>query len=166
MSQNCSSQWRVIHPPIGPLRIAVAEGKICQIDFHWEESLAEAVDNREEPLLKTVEQRLEAYFQSPIALQSIPHQPVGTPFQREVWQALCEIPLGEVLTYGALAKKLGSSPRAVGGACRNNPIPLIIPCHRVVSKSGIGGFSGQWGAGERVNVKQWLLRHEGHLSLF
>ena len=56
MSQNCSSQWRVIHPPIGPLRIAVAEGKICQIDFHWEESLAEAVDNREEPLLKTVEQ--------------------------------------------------------------------------------------------------------------
>ena len=72
-----------------------------------------------------------------------------------------EIPLGGVATYGELAAQLGSSPRAVGGACRNNPIPLLIPCHRVVSKTGVGGFSGEWGEGERVETKRWLLRHEG-----
>lgn len=153
-------QYRVMHSPIGPIRVEMDGGEVRQIDFHWEgeSSVGEAVDGSG---WLGVESALQEYFRSPAPLQSIPHQPVGTPFQLRVWSALREIPLGEIITYGELSKVLGSCPRAVGGACRNNPIPLIIPCHRVVSKSGIGGFSGQWGEGEKVDVKQWLLRHEG-----
>lgn len=83
----------------------------------------------------------------------------GTPFSRKVWQALSEIPLGQVLTYSALAERLGSGPRAVASACRNNPYPGIIPCHRVVSKSGIGGFMGQR-EGPWVELKRQLLSQE------
>jgi methylated-DNA-[protein]-cysteine S-methyltransferase len=167
---------RIIESPIGPVRLVVSQGTVIQIDFHWERVLSEELTATKEPLedpleefledpvLAQVETALTDYFQQPQPLQQIPCDPQGTPFQRKVWQALREIPLGQVMTYGELAEQLGSSPRAVGGACRNNPVPLIIPCHRVISKNGIGGFSGQWGEGEKVNVKQWLLRHEQVLT--
>lgn len=144
-----------IPSPVGALRLLLESERVCAIDFMGE---AVAAD---ETIELAVVQQLNAYFTTPQPLQAIPHQPAGTPFQQKVWRALCEIPLGRVITYGALAKQLESSPRAVGGACRANPIPLIIPCHRVVSQSGIGGFSGQWREGERVGRKRWLLRHEG-----
>jgi methylated-DNA-[protein]-cysteine S-methyltransferase len=86
--------------------------------------------------------------------------PAGTPFQRRVWQRLSAIPAGETLTYGALARELGTSARAVGGACRTNPIPLVIPCHRVVATNGLGGYSGERG-GDWLAKKRWLLAHEG-----
>ena len=78
----------------------------------------------------------------------------------QAWAALTEIPSGETRTYSELAAELGSGARAVGNACRNNPISIIIPCHRIVSVSGIGGYSGKT-AGREINRKQWLLRHEG-----
>ncbi len=84
----------------------------------------------------------------------------GTRFQQKVWTALQKIPSGKVVTYGVLANKLGTSARAVGNACRNNPVPLVIPCHRVVSARGIGGYAGDT-QGDRVRIKAWLLRHEG-----
>jgi len=84
----------------------------------------------------------------------------GTPFQKKVWQTLQKIPVGQVLTYGELAQQLKTSARAVGNACRANPIPLVIPCHRVVSKSGMGGFAGSRD-GEPMKIKTWLLEHEG-----
>lgn len=84
----------------------------------------------------------------------------GTPFQMKVWRALSQIPLGQVRTYGELARQLKTSARAVGNACRANPVPLVIPCHRVVSKSGMGGFAGKR-KGEPMTVKAWLLKHEG-----
>jgi methylated-DNA-[protein]-cysteine S-methyltransferase len=84
----------------------------------------------------------------------------GTPFQKKVWNELKKIPSGEVVTYGQLAKKLGTSARAVGNACRKNPIPLVIPCHRVVSSNGIGGYAGDTQGG-LLQVKSWLLKHEG-----
>jgi len=154
------NQYKIMKSPIGLVRIEVHQDQVRQIDLYWEkEPSASEIDDG--GVLAEIEVVLQNYFFKPAPLQMIPHQPIGTPFQLRVWSALREIPLGEVVTYGELAKTLGSSPRAVGGACRNNPIPLIIPCHRVVSKSGIGGFSGQWGIGERVDVKQWLLHHEG-----
>lgn len=90
----------------------------------------------------------------------LPVAPCGTPFQKRVWQAMLCIPRGQTRTYGELARELGSSARAVGGACGANPIALVIPCHRVVSASGLGGFSGETD-GEWIAVKRWLLDHEG-----
>lgn len=93
----------------------------------------------------------------------IPLKTTGTPFQRKVWSALKKIPAGEVVTYGDLAKRLKTSPRAVGNACRNNPIPVVIPCHRVVSKTGLGGYAGST-SGDLFKIKQWLLKHESAIS--
>ncbi|WP_235602990.1 methylated-DNA--[protein]-cysteine S-methyltransferase [Piscirickettsia litoralis] len=73
-----------------------------------------------------------------------------------------EIPRGQTLTYGELAKKLQTGPRAIGAACRTNPIPVIIPCHRIVSKQGMGGFHGKT-SGKFLTIKEWLLQHEGAL---
>jgi len=84
----------------------------------------------------------------------------GTAFQKKVWAVLQKIPAGKIKTYGDVAKQLNSSPRAVGNACRANPIPLIVPCHRVVAKTGIGGFSGKTN-GTSIDRKRWLLEHEG-----
>lgn len=87
----------------------------------------------------------------------------GTAYSRAVWLALTEIPLGRVLTYSELADQLNSGPRAVALACRNNPYPGIIPCHRVVSKSGIGGFMGQ-SQGPWVELKRQLLLYERNMA--
>ena len=86
----------------------------------------------------------------------------GTPFQKAVWAALLRIPQGETRSYQALAKQLKTSPRAVGNACRANPLALIVPCHRVLAKSGLGGFCGKK-AGKYLKIKTWLLAHEGAL---
>ena len=83
----------------------------------------------------------------------------GTPFQHRVWSALRQIPTGQTNTYGELAKELNTSPRALANACRNNPFPLIIPCHRVLSKTGIGGYAGEV-AGKLIDIKKTLLQHE------
>ena len=84
----------------------------------------------------------------------------GTPFCRRVWRALLEIPPGRVSTYGELAFLLGTSPRAVAAACRANPYPVVVPCHRVVAKTGPGGYCGQV-VGKWLDLKRWLLKHEG-----
>ena len=84
----------------------------------------------------------------------------GTIFQKRVWAVLQKIPAGKVKTYGDVAKQLNSSARAVGNACRANPVPLIVPCHRVIAKTGIGGFSGETN-GASIERKRWLLAHEG-----
>ena len=103
---------------------------------------------------------LNQYFKSATSFLSLPLAPQGTDFQRSVWHALTEIPLGETRTYGDIAKKLNSSPRAVGNACRKNPIQIIIPCHRVISAKGLGGYAGKT-EGQQLNIKRWLLNHEG-----
>ncbi len=107
-----------------------------------------------------LERALQAYWQDARAsLAHIPLQIVGTAYQRRVWQALQAIPLGRVETYGAVASDLGSGARAVGQACGANPLPLIIPCHRVVARHGAGGFM-QHREGAALDYKHWLLAHE------
>ena len=103
--------------------------------------------------------QLSAYFAKANFQFDIPLNLEGTAHQRNVWQALQEISYGQVQTYGELAKRLGSSPRAVGQACGNNPIPLVVPCHRVVSQTGQGGFMHH-AEGDFLNIKRWLLAHE------
>jgi methylated-DNA-[protein]-cysteine S-methyltransferase len=91
--------------------------------------------------------------------RGFPLAPEGTPFQRRVWKELQRIPPGARLTYGELAERLKTAPRTVGGACRANPIPLLIPCHRVVAANGDGGFAGHT-RGHWLEIKRWLLEHE------
>ncbi|MBU2478826.1 MAG: methylated-DNA--[protein]-cysteine S-methyltransferase [Gammaproteobacteria bacterium] len=103
---------------------------------------------------------LLAYFSNPQTPLHLPLIPKGTAHQQKVWCVLQSIPVGTVCSYGDLAKQIASSPRAVGQACRNNPIPILIPCHRVVARTGAGGYSGATSGPEMV-IKRWLLEHEG-----
>lgn len=107
--------------------------------------------------------QLRAYLADPSFQFDLPLAPAGTVFQARVWQALREIPSGKTLRYGELAHLLGSAPRAVGQACGANPIPVVIPCHRVLAKGGLGGFMNSRG-GESLSIKQWLLQHESGQS--
>lgn len=94
---------------------------------------------------------------------TLPLARVGSEFQRKVWDAICGIPRGQVRTYGELARFLASAPRAIGQACGNNWFPLAVPCHRVTGANGLGGFAHHDDAnGFYLNVKRWLLAHEGH----
>ena len=103
--------------------------------------------------------RLQAYLQAADTPLDLPLQLAGTTFQLRVWRALQTIPPGRTLTYGTLAQQLGSGARAVANACGANPIPLVIPCHRVVASNGLGGFMG--GREQHaLAIKHWLLAHE------
>ncbi len=105
---------------------------------------------------------LERYLSDPGVRFTVPLAPVGTAFRQRVWNALRGIPRGEARTYGEIARAIASAPRAVGQACGDNPIAVIIPCHRVVgAKGNVGGFMHAEG-GDPIAIKRWLLTHEGH----
>lgn len=111
------------------------------------------------PFALEVCKQLTAYFEDPTFHFDLPYKLNSSPHQGRVWQAMCAIPLGQTRQYGELAKELASSARAVGQACGANPLPIIIPCHRVVGKSGIGGFAHHRD-GYALSIKHWLLKHE------
>lgn len=113
----------------------------------------------ETEFLTDVQQQINLFWQGSHQFSSIAMLKPGTDHRIKLLEELCRIPAGETRTYADLAKALGSSPRAIGGACRNNPFPLLIPCHRVVSTSGLGGYSGQT-EGELPEIKQKLLAYE------
>ncbi len=142
--------------PFCILKITELDGHLHNIDFVKRAGLAVTQDK----LLAEAQKQIQGYLASGKFVFDLPLNPEGTEFQRRVWAELQKIPAGEVRTYGDISAILHSSPRAVGNACRKNPIPLIIPCHRVVSQQGIGGFAGQT-QGHKITIKQQLLRHEG-----
>lgn len=109
-----------------------------------------------------IETQLTRYFKNPATSLDLPLHPSGTPYQQRVWRALRQIPVGATARYGEVAEMLASSPRAVAAACRTNPIPILIPCHRVVAKAGLGGYMGEM-EGVAMSIKRWLLHHEGAL---
>lgn len=114
-----------------------------------------------ELLAKEAVRQLRAYLDDPRFVFSLPLRPQGTAFQRRVWAGIAAIPAGVTRSYGELATTLQSGPRAVGNACGANPYPLVVPCHRVVAANhGLGGFARQRG-GFLLDVKRWLLAHEG-----
>lgn len=102
---------------------------------------------------------LDAYWRDPCHVFDLPFEAAGTPFQMRVWRALMSIPPGRPSTYGELAKQLGTAARAIGQACGANPLPILIPCHRICAASGLGGFMHA-SAGMPLDVKTWLLAHE------
>jgi methylated-DNA-[protein]-cysteine S-methyltransferase len=138
--------------PVGQLVIRERDGAIVAIDWSRGEEPSDT-----SPLLPKAKTALERYFTGTLTDFDIPLAPAGTSFQQRVWDEMCRIPYGETITYGELARRVGSAPRAVGGACGSNPIPIIVPCHRVVAAAGKpGGYSGVGG----LDTKAWLLSHE------
>ena len=103
---------------------------------------------------------IERYLEDAEYVPQIAHEYAGTAFQCKVWRSIATIPSGRTLTYKELARALCTAPRPVGGACGSNRIPIVIPCHRVISASGIGGFMHSTSA-DALSIKRWLLRHEG-----
>jgi len=147
----------IVATPFGLVQIHAAAEFVVSADFVPRPKEAGTTTNK---LLLNARKQLLAYCEQPHAAFDLPLQLQGTAFQQRVWQALQRIPVGEVRTYGDLALQLNSSPRAIGGACRANPLPIIVPCHRVVSRHGMGGYSGDT-AGANMDIKRGLLRHEG-----
>jgi methylated-DNA-[protein]-cysteine S-methyltransferase len=106
--------------------------------------------------------QLQAYLENPAYVFDLPVKLSGTHHRLQVWEAMCRIPAGQVRSYGEVADELHSSARAVGGACGANPVPVIVPCHRIIGANhSIGGFMGAKGEGFEVGIKRWLLEHEG-----
>lgn len=115
------------------------------------------------PSERAIAHEIEAYCHDPSHAWQLSAVLLGTPFQQRVWTLLQSIPPGKTRTYGSLAASLGTSARAVGNACRRNPVLLVVPCHRVVAAVGLGGFSGAR-LGRWLDVKRALLAHEGAIA--
>ena len=147
----------VIRTPFGKMRISAGE-YLTRIEFLTEDV---ALCSPKTTLMHQIVYELNSYFKDPHFKFTIPYQIDGTTFQKRVWNALSNIPTGITITYGELAQKLKTGARSIGQACRTNPLPLVIPCHRVLSLHGLGGFSGDH-TGKKIMIKQWLLIHEAN----
>ncbi len=147
----------VLESPVGPLGICLQGACLRHIEFLDGEVTPQSAL---EPAARAVVAAIRHYFATGQYQHGLDIELEGTEFQQRVWQALRAIPAGQVTTYGALAEKLGSSARAVGNACRRNPVPIMVPCHRVVARSGLGGFAGDRD-GRLVDIKRHLLALEG-----
>ena len=149
---------------IGDLSLEIKKGKLLSLSIAEKVSINDTTEpsniDSDNQLIESMLQQLKKYFSSAILFQSIPIAPQGTLFQKSVWNELIKIPIGETRTYGEIANKLNSSARAVGNACRKNPIQIIVPCHRVISTKGLGGYAGET-SGRQLDIKRWLLNHEG-----
>jgi methylated-DNA-[protein]-cysteine S-methyltransferase len=139
-----------VDSPVGRLSVAEANGAIVAIGW------TETANAEPTPLLDEAHRQLLAYFAGRLYRFDLPLAAAGTPFECRVWTAMREIPYGETRRYGELALEVGSAPRAIGRACGRNPIPILVPCHRVLARGGIGGYSG--GAG--LATKRALLALE------
>jgi len=155
--------WAIVmEAPFGKLgvRTEFTENSLFISEVLYVSQLESLIEPKNELAQQFCEQA-EHYFKDPQFQFQLPTLLKGTSFQRKVWSFMDSIPQGTVVTYGHLAKKIGSAARAVGGACGANPYPLIVPCHRVVANSGIGGFAKEDAEGYHRNIKTWLLKHEG-----
>ena len=139
-----------VQTQFGPLTLWEDSGAIVRLD--WDGNASD-----ETPLLTRAAVQLKAYDAGKLQKFDVPLRVAGSDFQRAVCVRMSVIPFGEMVTYGQIAKDVGASAQAVGSACGGNPIPIIIPCHRVMGANGLTGFSGEGG----VETKVALLRHEG-----
>ena len=139
-----------LHTPVGDLTLSEEHGALVSIDWGW------GRDQTETPLLIRARAQLHEYFDGERLVFDLPLAPAGSPYRQLVWAALRQIPPATTRTYADIARLAGGSPRSVGGANGANPIPILIPCHRVVATTGIGGYSG----GDGLPTKRFLLTLE------
>ncbi|KAF0102313.1 MAG: methylated-DNA-protein-cysteine S-methyltransferase [bacterium] len=147
----------ILAAPFGALGVRIAGGRLGNLEFlpPGTSPIASSL-----PLVKRLEKELAAYFADPGHAFELPLEAIGTPFRQQVWHALLNIPAGQTRSYGEIARALGSAPRAVGQAVGDNPLPIVIPCHRVIAADGsLGGFMHSR-TGYSQDIKRWLLRHE------
>ena len=147
----------VLPAPFGAMGVRVAGDRLAHLEF-----LPPGTRTQPSPLplVQKVARELEAYYADPGHVFDLPLLPVGTPFRQRVWNALLAIPAGETRSYGDIARALKSAPRAVGQAVGDNPLPVVIPCHRIIAADGsLGGFMHRR-EGYSQDTKRWLLAHE------
>jgi methylated-DNA-[protein]-cysteine S-methyltransferase len=146
-----------VKTPFAHLALVLKDDVLVSIDFlqHNEKEILP-----KSAAAKKIVRQIKAYCKHAANEFDVKLELQGTDFQKKVWRELQKVPFGKVKTYGDLAKKLHTSARAVGNACRRNPVPLIVPCHRIVAASGIGGYSGTT-SGAIHSIKRELLDHEG-----
>ena len=144
--------------PFGVLGIRCNDNALTGIDFLPATAKPQLTTSA---LAESVYEQLLRYLENPDAQFSVPLELHGTAHQRKVWQAMLNIPRGQTRSYGELATELKSCAQAVGQACGANPIPVIVPCHRVVGKAGLGGLM-KHASGDPLDIKRWLLAHEQH----
>lgn len=147
--------------PFAVLAIATAEGHVTEIRYLPRHTAVRAPHDR---VAERACREIERYLDDPQHHFTLPYRLHGTPFRQRVWHEIEKLFPVKTVTYGDIAARLRSSARAVGGACGANPVPLVVPCHRVLAAGGrLGGFMG----GREdfpLTVKRWLLRHEGILA--
>ncbi|OHX12997.1 methylated-DNA--[protein]-cysteine S-methyltransferase [Chromobacterium sphagni] len=147
----------VVTAPFGRLGVLCIDGELLELCF------LPADQPLQSPMAGSLEaevaRQLNAYYADAGHVFDLPWRLRGTAYQLRVWREIAAIPCGQTRRYLDLSRALDSSPRAVGGACGRNPIPIIVPCHRVVASSGLGGFSQSTGDAT-LDIKKWLLQHE------
>lgn len=143
-----------LHTPVGDVTLSEDGGAIVSVDWGW------AATQTETPLLKRARKQLQDYFDGRRKDFDLPLNPHGTALQKKIWAGMVAIPYGATLAYGELGRKVGAGARVVGNACGRNPLPILVPCHRVLAAHGkLGFYSGEGG----VDTKVALLRLEGAL---
>ena len=139
--------------PVGRLCITANATHVLQLDW----ARGPVGPGQSTPVLDAAQAQLDEYFQGQRTVFDVPFGGYSSNFAQRFAAAMCAIPFGETRTYGDLAHDMGVSAQAIGQACGANRIPILIPCHRVLAASGLGGYSGRGG----IETKVWLLRHEG-----
>jgi methylated-DNA-[protein]-cysteine S-methyltransferase len=143
-----------LHTPVGDITLSEDDGALVSVDWGWAEG------QKETALLKRARKQLQDYFDGKRQDFDLPLNPHGTALQKKIWAGMVAIPYGTTLAYGELGKRVGTIARVVGNACGRNPLPILIPCHRVLAAQGkLGFYSGEGGADTKVA----LLRLEGAL---
>lgn len=147
----------VVKAPFGGIGVRIQGGVVSEAVYVPASIAPRAARHA---LAKEVAHQIRRYWKDPTFTFDLPLATRGTAFQQNVWRAISAIPSGATLSYGTIARRLCSGPRAVGGACGANWFSLIVPCHRVLAAGGLGGF-GNGDGGFHLNIKRWLLAHEG-----
>ena len=156
----CLMSLRYFDSPVG--RLALEADGAALTSLRWADGDERGEGGKPGPILEEAMRQLDRYFQGRLRRFDLPLAARGTDFQKRVWALMSEIPFGETATYGGMAMALGSGARAVGTACGRNPLPIVVPCHRVLGSGGaVGGFSG----GVGLPTKRQLLAIEGVMLL-